>query len=238
MPAPNPPGPRDNPPPAAPRWPCVRDLARRHRFGTAVLRRFGVDPAPETPTPLDVACRGSRVRPDDVLDAFLLEAEVCRDGPWAERPLEALARHLVTEVRDPLEGHLQRLEVAARQLCRGHGCDDHGRMLGVKRAVHLLATETRQHLERERRVLYPLVAARPAFVPRAPLEVLRNEHRLLVELVDHVRDLAEGYVAPPDAAAAWADLTEGLAGCRHIIHRHARLEDEVLFPRMLRGAWG
>ncbi len=237
MPTPNPAGPFARPPPRGTRWPRMRDLARRHRFGAAVLRRFGIDPIVSGPSSLDDACRQARVRPGDVLDAFLLEAEVGRQGPWAERSLEALVRHLVFDVRGALEGHLQQLEVAARQLCRDHGCDEHGRMRGVLRAAHLLAEETRQHLERERRVLYPLVVSRPVYVPRAPAEVLRTEHRLLVDLVEQVRDLTEGYVAPPDAAAAWADLSQGLSRGRHALIRHARLEDEVLYPRMMGGAW-
>jgi regulator of cell morphogenesis and NO signaling len=46
----------------------------------------------------------------------------------------------------------------------------------------------------------------------------------------HIRALANGYVAPPDACRTWQTAYAQLEAFEADLHRHVHLENEVLFP--------
>ena len=68
-----------------------------------------------------------------------------------------------------------------------------------------------------------------------PVLVLESEHE------DHARNLAllrektGSYRAPPEACNTWRALYLGLAELERELMQHIHLENNVLFPRALRG---
>jgi regulator of cell morphogenesis and NO signaling len=68
-----------------------------------------------------------------------------------------------------------------------------------------------------------------------PISVMVHEHDGAGEALARLRELTGGYVVPAEACTTWRALWHGLAALETSLHEHIHLENNVLFPRVLRG---
>jgi regulator of cell morphogenesis and NO signaling len=99
-------------------------------------------------------------------------------------------------------------------------------------AIAELAAELEEHMLKEERVLLPWIRAGRGSTARAPIRAMLIEHESTLAGVARIRDLTGGYDPPNDGLAP---LYRRLGVLDRFLHAHISLENDVLFPRALRG---
>ena len=215
--------------------PTLAELATTRPGAALVFHRHGLDFCCHGQVDLATACR-ARGLDRDVLRAELDAAAHDTEGfeRWDERPLPELIEHLLERYHRRHRADLPPLVAMARKVEEVHAAKascPHGLAALLAR----VAEELEQHMQKEEQVLFPLVLAGRGRMVATPVLVLESEH------ADHARNLAllrektGGYQAPSEACNTWRALYLGLAELERELMQHIHLENNVLFPRALRG---
>jgi regulator of cell morphogenesis and NO signaling len=99
---------------------------------------------------------------------------------------------------------------------------------------------------REEMVLFPyivrmeeaVVAKQPVPAPpfgtvRDPVAAMMHEHDAAGSALRSMREIANGYTAPPDACISFQTLYQALAALEADLHQHIHLENNLLFPQAI-----
>ncbi|HOS43496.1 MAG TPA: hemerythrin domain-containing protein, partial [Armatimonadota bacterium] len=94
------------------------------------------------------------------------------------------------------------------------------------------------HLTKEETVVFPAIA-RVVGGQRDDAAVtgaheLEDEHEAAGALLHEMHHLTDDFTVPDDACATYEALYRDLQALEQDIHRHIHLENNVLFPRVLR----
>jgi len=65
--------------------------------------------------------------------------------------------------------------------------------------------------------------------------VMEHEHASAGAALRRLRELTKDYQVPSEACNTWRALWHGLAALEESLHQHIHLENNILFPRALRG---
>jgi regulator of cell morphogenesis and NO signaling len=117
----------------------------------------------------------------------------------------------------------------------------------LRRVFVRLRADLEQHLRNEETVLFPAIleieramaegrpAPRQSFGSvRNPIHMIEQDHEIDTRLWDELRELAYGYVAGEDAPQGIRVLYRELGKLEGAVHEHTHLENNVLFPRVIR----
>lgn len=182
------------------------------------------------------ACRKKGLAVDS-LTAELQAEEQRGDAPaeaWLERPLPVLIDHIVTHYHDAHREELPRLRAMAERVEKVHG-EKASCPIGLAAVLAQLESELVLHMEKEERVLFPLIVSGAGDRAAGPIHVMELEHEDAAVLLEKIRGLTDDHVPPPEACGTWRALFLGLAEFEHELMQHVHLENHVLFPRALRG---
>jgi regulator of cell morphogenesis and NO signaling len=197
---------------------------------------------------LDFCCHGrialglaARERGLDV-DALIreLEAEEARqvDAPsFAGRPLPDLIEHVLTRYHASHREELPRLHAHALKVESVHVEKPHAPH-GLAEHLANMAEMLEEHMQKEEQVLFPMILAGRGHLASMPVQALELEHVDHAKGLARLRELAHDFVAPADACGTWRALYLGLASLERDLMEHIHLENNVLFPRALRGQAG
>jgi regulator of cell morphogenesis and NO signaling len=211
----------------------LSDLAITEPGASRVFLKYGLDFCCRGRRPLEEACG------EKGLDAKSILAEIA--GESANRDdVSALATKPVTELADFIEGHYhtrlrdelpQLIEMAAK-VERVHeskpSCPR-----GLAAHLGMMHGAILEHLAKEEQVLFPMI--RSGYYARAdtPIRVMEQEHEDHGRNLERLRELAHGFVPPPEACATWKALYLRLGALSDELMEHIHLENNVLFPRVL-----
>lgn len=152
---------------------------------------------------------------------------------WGERPLTELLDHLLREYHAPIEGELRAIREAVRAAAAACA-DGPGRFTELIREVDELAEELANHVAKEEAVLFPWIRSGRGALAGAPIRVMMLEHADADARVARINMLLPCvHKGGGDACAALRDC---FATFSSRLAEHMRLENEVLFPRALRGS--
>ena len=214
-----------------------------------VLDRFGLDYCCGGQRSLAQACEPLGLHPADVIDALDAlalgpdsdeGADEGADG-WATMAPGALVDHLEATHHAWLRGSLDRVRPLADKVAQVHG-ERHPELVDVQRLVHELAADLLPHLQKEERILFPMIrelaAAQeaPTFhcgSLRNPIRVMGFEHDRAGELLAELRSATAGYEVPDDGCASYRLLYEELAALEADTHLHVHKENNLLFPAVV-----
>lgn len=223
--------PRDLTPPDL----TVADVARRGARATRVLARHGVDFCCGGERSLRDACARLGVDPAQLLAEVEGEAAAEDEVDWMSAPLGDVIAHILTRFHRPLDEELPRLGAMVRKVVRVHGDKDPARFAGLAEAFAALVGELVPHMQKEERVLFPWILSGRGASAGAPVRVMEAEHDHAGELLRRIRALTDDYTPPEGACGTWRALWAGLEELEADLHAHIHLENNVLFPRALRG---
>ena len=148
----------------------------------------------------------------------------------------AIVTILEERYHSPLREALGRLEVLAREVERLHG-DDPRYPVGLAGRIEVAAIDLIDHMEKEERVLFPAIRRGLTIELTPPVRVMRREHEDQHEALEELRERTDGYALPEGLSAAeaprWRALYRDLAAFDEVLEEHLRIEDEVLFPRLV-----
>ena len=194
------------------------------------------------PRSLREACDQARVSLDDVMAALLgMPARSQPDHSWDVAPIAALVRYIVDTHHEYTRRALADIPPLLDKVVRRHA-GSHRELLEISALYQALAAELAPHVMKEEQVLFPyalqLAAGQPAAAcfstVRAPISVMHREHDSAGTLLRHLREVSRGYAPPDDACTSYRALLTALADLERDLHEHIHLENNVLFPRLVR----
>ena len=195
---------------------------------------------------LDFCCKGGRRLADACaargLDPAAILAEVedtarAATGAvrWDEQPMADLIQHIISRYHEPLRVELPRLLTMAEKVERVHG-DKPACPRGLASLLAGMHAELIQHLDKEEQVLFPIILGGAGALASAPIRVMLREHEDAGETLARIRASTGDFTPPAGACATWRALYLGLAELEIELMEHIHLENNVMFPRVLRGA--
>ena len=165
---------------------------------------------------------------------------------WEKESLTALVRFI-------LETHhvfTLRAVVSVPPLATQVRCLYDQKLPGTRRVeslVHHLAGDLAPHMQKEEQILFPYIESLDAVAGRgigptascfgsvrAPIRMMLSEHEAAEGILEELRDATNGYAPPPVADGAFRSLYAGLKQLEDDLHRHIRLENDILFPGAIR----
>ncbi len=213
----------------------LADLATEYPAASRVFHRLGLDYCCGGQRAIDAACLERGLTTQDVLEEIEGQSPGSpAEAPWSERPLDELVGFIVQRYHQALREELPELVALANKVERRHadkatcptGLADH------LRGVH---TAVLEHLEKEEQVLFPLILAGRGASAGGPVQVMEHEHRDHAENLARTRELAHDLLPPEEACTSWRALYLRLDELEAELMQHIHLENNVLFPRALRG---
>jgi regulator of cell morphogenesis and NO signaling len=210
-------------------------VATAHPESTLVFLRHRLDFCCGGGQRLDDACRAAGLDAAKVITEIQVEGATRSPERWDARPLPELVDFIIARFHEPLRADLPALTEAARKIERVHAkkasCP-----VGLASFLEEVAAELQEHLLKEEQVLFPAIyAGAHGGRVHMPVRVLMQEHDDHGASLRRLRELATGFVPPPEACATWRALYAGLYKLEADLMEHIHLENNVLFPRALEG---
>jgi len=106
---------------------------------------------------------------------------------------------------------------------------------GLSALLDVVHDRMLEHLEKEERVLFPMILEHSGAGLGGPVRVLEDEHLDHARNLGRIRQLTHDYTPPADACTSWQALYLRLQSLEHDLHDHVHLENNVLFVRALEG---
>jgi regulator of cell morphogenesis and NO signaling len=151
---------------------------------------------------------------------------------WNEKPLHALIDHIVEHSHEDLRRDLARLVEMAQQVETVHS----ERLLcpiGLRDHLAQMAVEMERHMQKEERILFPMIRDGRGILAIMSIYVMEREHETAVEDLAGLRRLTHDFFVPGYACLTWRELCSKLTRFEEAMLGHMHLEDSVLFPRAL-----
>jgi regulator of cell morphogenesis and NO signaling len=152
-----------------------------------------------------------------------------------------LVDHLEATHHAYLHAELPRLDALFDKVIGAHGAR-HVELEGIAATYRLLRADLEPHLQKEERVLFPMIRELATAVERPtfhcgsvanPISVMMAEHDRAGELLESLRLMTGDYTAPADGCASYRALFEGLAQMEGDTHLHVHKENNLLFPAVV-----
>lgn len=144
---------------------------------------------------------------------------------------------LVEMIEDRYHGRLRRLvpEIIslATKVERVHQEDPLSPKDLTKYLIQMWAS-LEPHLVREEMMLFPMIKKGNYFSARMPIRVMETEHHEQFDILKTIADFKEKYPIPSHACRTWRALYEGLDTFSDELAEHLYIENNVLFPRVLK----
>jgi regulator of cell morphogenesis and NO signaling len=205
-------------------------LACDHAGASRVFHRHHLDFCCQGARTLADACRAARVPVDLVLAELRSQcAPVASTCDWRELPRAQLITHIVEAFHADHRRELPRLCQLAEKVERVHAARPECPH-GLAAHLHAMQQRLEEHMEKEEKVLFPLLVAGADHVAGTPIRCLTAEHDDHAADLRRVRELTHDNVPPPDACSTWRALYLGLTEFERRVMEHVHLENHVLFP--------
>jgi len=100
-------------------------------------------------------------------------------------------------------------------------------------ALHLtkMLQELEGHMQKEERILFPMLMRGQGAMAAGPIYVMESEHVQHMEALEKMLMLAHHLRLPDDACDSWRALYLGVGELRDDLTEHIRLENDILFKQ-------
>lgn len=213
----------------------LAELATTHPAASRVFHLLGLDFCCGGRVPLAQACQERGLDMAAVIDAIEAEGRKAPDAPrWDVRPIPELVSFIVDRYHARLRSELPELIALAAKVEDRHA-DKPSRPAGLQDHLQSVHQAVLSHLAKEEQILFPMIVSGMGQMAAGPIRVMEIEHD------DHAKDLARtraltaDLTPPPEACTSWRALYLRLGELEADLMEHIHLENNVLFPRVLRG---
>jgi regulator of cell morphogenesis and NO signaling len=213
----------------------VGTIATDYPIATRVFARHQIDFCCGGGRPIGEVCESKGLDTAAMLQELRAELEEDSTDPenWNEAPIPELIEYIVTNYHRALEEELPRLEFMARKVLRVHGDKMPEVLPELVSTLLELRSELEDHMEKEEKIVFPMLLKGEGAVATGPIDVLEDEHTAAGKALRHLRELTDDYRVPDGACNTWRALWHGLAALEVSLHQHIHLENNILFPRSL-----
>lgn len=217
----------------------VGELVAERPTQSRVFQSFGIDFCCQGGRTLREACEKKGVALEAVVEQLEAEARGKEAPEWnpAELPLAELVSHVVETHHRFLKDEMPRLHAMAARVAQVHGGHTPS-LVEVFNVYQKMAEEMTSHMMKEEQMLFPaivrLAGGEASAMPLdGPIAVMLHEHDDAGADLEKLRELTNGFEAPPEACNTYRALFAGLAELETDLHRHIHLENAVMFPSAL-----
>lgn len=220
---------------------AIGEIAAAVPSSVRVFQRHGIDFCCGGKRALGEVCNEQGLSlAETVAEIETSARQAADDHDWTTEPLAKLTEHIVAAYHDPLREELPRLQAMAAKVARVHGAR-RSYLARISEIVDLLTDDLLSHMGKEEAMLFPTIRAAEkgtadAAWVAAPISAMEREHDHAGVLLEDLRRLTNGYVAPEWGCATVRALYSGLEELDATMHVHVHLENNVLFPRARRHA--
>lgn len=213
----------------------VGRLASTLSGASRVFHRHGLDFCCGGHVSLAEACASAALDVDSVISEIRDEASKAGSFErWDERPLPEVIDHILERFHEPHRQELPRLLAMAQKIEDVHG--EKGTCpRGLAEHLQRMSEEMELHMQKEEQVLFPLLRGGRGRMAAMPIQVMEQEHQDHGKNLERLRELTTDYTPPPEACGTWKALYLGLAELERELMEHIHTENNILFPRALRG---
>ena len=213
----------------------LADLAVRFAGASRVFHRYGLDYCCHGRIALQEACSRRGVDPEAVLAEVRAAAATASAGPGpVDAPLPDLIQHILGHYHEPHRAEVPRLLEMATRVETVHG-DKPECPRGLAAHLARMGEELEMHMQKEEQMLFPMILAGRGAKAGMPISVMEEEHQDHGKNLERLRQLAHDFVPPECACNTWRALYLGLDELEQDLMDHIHLENNVLFPRALKG---
>ncbi len=202
---------------------------------TALFREFN----------LDFCCGGKQTllwaANKNQLDVEMLEARLsnlaaqpCEATDWQHAPLTEIIDHIIPRFHDRHRAQLPELILMAEKVERVHH-DKPACPQGLALQLTGILDELAQHMMKEERILFPMIKAGMGTQAGGPISVMEHEHDDAGQALEVVKTITHNVTPPEGACNTWRALYAGINEFINDLMEHIHLENNILFPRALRG---
>jgi regulator of cell morphogenesis and NO signaling len=203
------------------------EIARELPGAAAVFRRYRLDYCCGGDQSLRAAASASDV---DV-DQIERELAALDPGP-GEAPAEPreLIDYILTRFHETHRRELPELIALAQRVEERHA--EHPQVpRGLARMLEHVAEALEEHMQKEERILFPMMRAGGVPMIMGPIEVMEHEHVEHGERLRQLEALTNNHSPPADACTSWHALYVGTRKLVDDVMQHIHLENNVLFPQ-------
>ncbi|MFI8414939.1 iron-sulfur cluster repair protein YtfE [Serratia sp. NPDC078593] len=194
---------------------------------------------------LDFCCGGKqtleRAAQRKELDLTQLEAQLAalatnasdtRD--WRHAPLAEIIDFILPRFHQRHREQLPELVLMAEKVERVHG-EKSTCPRGLAKQLNLLRLDLDNHMMKEEQILFPMIKNGMGQQAMGPISVMEHEHDEAGEQLEVVKFLTNNLTPPDGACNTWQALYAGINEFITDLMEHIHLENNLLFPRALRG---
>ena len=209
----------------------LASLATAYAGATRVLHRHRLDFCCHGDVSVAEACRKRGIDAAALLAELRAELQpVAADAAWDARPIPELIEHILRRYHDAHRAELPRLVAMAEKVEQVHA-DKPDCPVGLAAHLRYLSGELDLHMQKEERILFPMILAGHGAEAGGPIAVMEQEHDEHGRNLARLRELAHGCVPPAGACNTWRALYLGVDELEREVMQHIHLENHVLFPR-------
>lgn len=195
---------------------------------TAVFRRHRLDYCCGGQMSLEEAARAQSI------DLQVIEQELAGLGPQqpADHPTDpqALIDYIISRFHDAHRRDLPELIALSAKVERVHA--GHAEVpVGLSVLLQSMLDELNLHMEKEERILFPLMRQNPGGQLAPPIARMREEHEDHGHLLQQLQQLTHDLHLPAEACTTWRALYTGLDRFVTDLMTHINTENQVLFPQ-------
>ena len=213
----------------------VGQLAASLAGASRVFHRHGLDFCCGGHVTLQDACAKADLDVDTVISEIESEAQSTEGFErWDERPLPDVIDHILERFHEPHRQEIPRLIAMAAKVEKVHG-DKGACPTGLAAHLEHMGEEMESHMQKEEQVLFPLLREGRGRMAAMPIQVMEQEHQDHGKNLERLRELTDDYTPPAEACGTWSALYLGLAELEKELMEHIHTENNILFPRALRG---
>jgi regulator of cell morphogenesis and NO signaling len=156
---------------------------------------------------------------------------------WETQEPAAIIDFILRRFHEPLRLELPILVRNARQV-EAAAAGDPACPTGLADHLDQIRIAVESHLAKEEKILFPLILAGRGSGAFMPIKVMMAEHDDHLANLARTRVLTHGFVLPSGATEAWRELYRELQRIESDLGQHIRLENNVLFTRVMTGDAG
>lgn len=207
------------------------ELARDLPGATAIFRQHRLSFCCGGDKTLAEASRDKQLDPEAVAaELRALEPGNAPVDEWGSASDASLIEHILTRYHDVHRQQLPELIRLAARVELVHGghpeCP-----AGLTDLLEGMQRELLTHMEKEERILFPMIARGMNEMATGPISMMRHEHEAHGEALAQLRRLTHDITLPEGACNTWTALYNGLDTLAQDLMDHIHLENNLLFAR-------
>jgi len=201
---------------------------------------------------IDFCCGGARQLSTAIREQNLNEAEILNElenafeksrktpgsaASFIEMEPDSLVRHILNTHHVYTKRVLPEIEELLIKIMNVHG-ERHPELFRVQKLFSALKADLEQHLQKEERVLFPMMEAYrndPAQEVgariRSAINVMENEHTGAGDILKELREVTEDYQVPEDGCGSYSLAYAKIKELESDLFQHIHLENNILFKK-------